>query len=654
MITTRTKGNNMYIRQIELSNFECFGKEPTAIELEKDITCLIGNNGSGKSTVIKAVLRMFGNALEDRTIVKSDFHICPNETDADIKGKQLYIDIVFEFQNPATAEIFAFFASVIYEDSEKKICARMRLEATWSNEEYEDEVSSTMFWVLSENDIEFGDESSLKMKVETHQRRLINLIYIPATRDAKSILRNDMKRIIKKIERYADVSDEKKEAIETDSKSLGKKVSNLQAIQSIQSVINEIWQKAHDNTLQHYQDIKLEVVPSKFENLIKSILLKLCPAETSEAKDITELSDGQVSLLYFALSMALYELEAMHTKQILKGIKEQDYEAPIFTILTFEEPENHLSPFYLSRIMSLLEEKSNNNNVVNLITSHSPNVVRRMKRVEQIRFLRQELIGDTERKSIVNKILLPDNKDNEDYKYINQAVLAHPELYFSKLVVLGEGDSEKIILPVISQKSGYDFDSSFVLFVPLGGRHVNHMWRLLQELNIPHITLLDYDCGRHGGGDGRITEICTKLDLPNTTTQEQLEEHTVYFSYPLDLDMTMITAFPEFYNDNGNNDTHEELVAAVLGKNGDETTYIPPNTFFSDELLKKYRYLFKTKSKVASHYLACDLIKNMNDHDFFAKRPEVLGKIVEKIREMLGISVSEQETAYRSTWGKNL
>lgn len=637
----------MHIKKIGLLNFQCFGEEPISIEMEEDITCLIGNNGSGKSTVIKALQRLFGNMAEDRTIVKSDFYRRPNETDTEVKGRQLYIDVFFEFKNSEETEKLAFFSPVIYQSSENKFCARMRLEATWNDEEYEDDVSSFLFWVLTENDIDFGDESSLKIKVENHERRQISLIYIPATRDAKSILRNDMRRIIKKIERYADVPEPHKAEIETDSKLLGKKLSNLSAIKSVQSVINIIWQKAHDNTLLHYKDVKLEVVASKFEDLIKSLLLKLCPAEAAEAKDITELSDGQVSLLYFALSMALYDLETKHTQQLLEGMKEQDYEAPIFTILALEEPENHLSPFYLSRIMSLLEEKSKNGSIINIVTSHSPNVVRRIKKVEQIRFLRQELTENT-RKSVVSKILLPENKTDEDYKYINQAVLAHPELYFSKLVVLGEGDSEEIVLPTISQKSGYDFDSSFVSFVQLAGRHVNHMWRLLKDLNIPYITLLDYDCGRDGGGERRLVDVSTKLGLSTTATKDQLESYNVYFSYPLDLDMVMIEAFPEFYQDNGNASTHQDLVLAVLGKNGNEAAYSIQPPFFSDELLKKYRYLFKTKSKVAAHYLASDAIKNMNEIDFFRKRPEVLGKIVDKIREMLNVSVSDQEIIYRN------
>lgn len=85
----------MFIKSITLSNFQCFSEIPVTIELEEDITCLIGNNGAGKTSVLKALQRLFGRTAEERKIVKSDFHTVLYETD--IKNKQLYIDIIFEF-----------------------------------------------------------------------------------------------------------------------------------------------------------------------------------------------------------------------------------------------------------------------------------------------------------------------------------------------------------------------------------------------------------------------------------------------------------------------------------------------------------------------------------------------------------------------------
>lgn len=617
---------------MKISNFQCFSEVPVDIDFEKDITCLIGNNGAGKTSILKAIQKVFGNTTDERTIFKSDFHVATGETD--LQNRQLYIDIVFEFLDKDEVKTLAFFSPVIYESKNKTFQARMRLEALWNEDEYEDDVSSTLFWVLTDEDVDFGDETPLKIKVENHERRQINLIYVPATRNAKSILNIELKRIIKKIERYADISETDRLAIENDSKVLGEKVNAITAVQSIQTSINNVWNKIHDSSLPHYGNIKLEIISNKFEDLVKSLILKLFPSETEDLKDINELSDGQISLLYLTLSMALYEIEVQHENNKLSGLKEQDYDAPIFTIFALEEPENHLSPFYLSRIIDALEDRSKSNSIISIVTSHSPNVVRRLNKVEQIRFLRQECCGN-DRKTISCKILLPENKDEEDYKYLNQAILSHPEIYFSKLVVLGEGDSEEIVLPVIAQKKSCNFDTSFVSFVPLAGRHVNHMWRLLNELKIPYVTLLDYDLGRDGGGEKRLFEISEKLGLPKTSTKEILEEHNVFFSYPLDFDMLMITAFPDFYIDNGQDDEHNKLVKSVLGKNGDESKYVAPNNFFTDELLRKYRYLFKTKSKVASHYLICDKIKNMEVSDFEQKCPTVLHRLINKACDIL-------------------
>lgn len=622
----------MFIKSMKISNFQCFSEVPVDIDFEKDITCLIGNNGAGKTSILKAIQKVFGNTTDERTIFKSDFHVATGETD--LQNRQLYIDIVFEFLDKDEVKTLAFFSPVIYESKNKTFQARMRLEALWNEDEYEDDVSSTLFWVLTDEDVDFGDETPLKIKVENHERRQINLIYVPATRNAKSILNIELKRIIKKIERYADISETDRLAIENDSKVLGEKVNAITAVQSIQTSINNVWNKIHDSSLPHYGNIKLEIISNKFEDLVKSLILKLFPSETEDLKDINELSDGQISLLYLTLSMALYEIEVQHENNKLSGLKEQDYDAPIFTIFALEEPENHLSPFYLSRIIDALKDRSKSNSIISIVTSHSPNVVRRLNKVEQIRFLRQECCGN-DRKTISCKILLPENKDEEDYKYLNQAILSHPEIYFSKLVVLGEGDSEEIVLPVIAQKKSCNFDTSFVSFVPLAGRHVNHMWRLLNELKIPYVTLLDYDLGRDGGGEKRLFEISEKLGLPKTSTKEILEEHNVFFSYPLDFDMLMITAFPDFYIDNGQDDEHNKLVKSVLGKNGDESKYVAPNNFFTDELLRKYRYLFKTKSKVASHYLICDKIKNMEVSDFEQKCPTVLHRLINKACDIL-------------------
>ena len=40
---------------------------------------------------------------------------------------------------------------------------------------------------------------------------------------------------------------------------------------------------------------------------------------------------------------------------------------------------------------------------------------------------------------------------------------------------------------------------------------MNHFWRLLNDLDIPYITLLDFDREREGGGWGRIKYVLEQL-----------------------------------------------------------------------------------------------------------------------------------------------
>ncbi|WP_447645216.1 ATP-dependent nuclease [Nocardioides zeae] len=133
-----------------------------------------------------------------------------------------------------------------------------------------------------------------------------------------------------------------------------------------------------------------------------------------------------------------------------------------------------------------------------MIATHAPAVVRRVPPA-QLRYLRL----DDARSTVVREVKLPDDGD-EANKYIQQAVAAYPELYFARLVVLGEGASEEVFLPRLFSAANTQVDAHSIAVVPLGGRHVNHMWRLLNGLGIPHVTLLDLDHCRVGGGWGRV------------------------------------------------------------------------------------------------------------------------------------------------------
>jgi hypothetical protein len=358
---------------------------------------------------------------------------------------------------------------------------------------------------------------------------------------------------------------------------------------------------------------------------------------------------------------------------------------PSLTILAVEEPEYHLAPHYLGRIMAVLRSMAESPAGQVRLTTHSPSIMSRIE-PQDVRYLRLDVTRGT---TSVGLIKLPPEED-EAHKFVREAVRAYPELYFARLVVLGEGDSEEIVLPRLAEARGLAVDRSFVSIVPLGGRHVNHFWKLLSALEIPFITLLDLDRERAGGGWGRIQYACEQLlkigvpesplldiddgdgdtttlapealramrtwDVADVTSQRRwmirLAEFDVFFSWPLDLDFMMLRAFSGPYRgtappkggpripkegDANREQRIKDAISAALkdgGTNG--------STYSQDEQLDFfwYRNLFLGRGKPTTHILA---LAQIEAEDLAANAPKVLKRLVTRMKTKL--LAEEQESA---------
>ena len=319
------------------------------------------------------------------------------------------------------------------------------------------------------------------------------------------------------------------------------------------------------------------------------------------------------------------------------------------------------------------------------MTSHSPAIV---KRIDPVAIRHFRLIDDSTTQ--VRKISLPDKEKAEDqYKFVKEAVKAYPELYFSKLVILGEGDSEELLLSKFWEATNGDVDLSGISIVPLGGRHVNHFWRLLSDLNIPYVTLLDLDRERDGGGWGRIHyalsqliklgikredllltedgvlpevdfELMNMWNVKDTSSMQlwidRLENYNVFFSSPLDIDFLMLEKYGDIYKDMLSEREGPRLAVAT----GDETATHPVRTLekadvpvaeyiarlerdvkatlkenggdgstYSEgqkKLMVWYNYLFLNRGKPSTHMSA---LSAMSPEMLIANIPPVFVKLIE-------------------------
>jgi putative ATP-dependent endonuclease of the OLD family len=87
----------MELVKLSLCNFQSFSEKPVTIDLEK-LTFLLGPNGSGKTAVLLALVRLFGFERSLRSIRRTDFHTKEASLGkATAQKKRLWVEAHFEF-----------------------------------------------------------------------------------------------------------------------------------------------------------------------------------------------------------------------------------------------------------------------------------------------------------------------------------------------------------------------------------------------------------------------------------------------------------------------------------------------------------------------------------------------------------------------------
>ena len=436
--------------------------------------------------------------------------------------------------------------------------------------------------------------------------------------------------------RAIDWSSDTEKAVEKASDDLATAFESEDAIKAISDAMTARWSDLHDEVTDTKP--RLSLVSRRFEEVVNKLAVLFEQGSDGRERGLDALSDGQQSLLYFALAAAVFDLERQVVAKKIGGFKDDQLRIPALTILAIEEPENHLSPFFLARIVRQVRSLTKEGGAQAIITSHSPAVLSRVE-PREVRYCRCD---PGTRVTSVKAVEMPGGT-GEEAKFVRGALLAYPELYFARFVILVEGDSERIVLPQLAEALDLLIDPAFVAIVPLGGRHVVHFWRLLKGLGIPHATLLDLDLGRAGGGWGRVKTAIENLIAFDGAKAEllgsnngalsdeefammhqwgysedhkdlkrwlnNLEPYGVYFSTPLDLDLAMLNRFPFAYAatipaGGGPRMSVEKAAEAVLGTAGPGTSVYTGKLKALPAVMPEYRYHFLTQSKPATHLAA--------------------------------------------------
>lgn len=577
----------MRLSRVKIENFRCF-KHEEIIEID-NFTAFVGANSSGKTTFFNALLKLFGDSMAEREITRADFHVPYGVKPDTVAESKFSIEVVFEFNEVITKDgterytVPTYFNNFIIENDERPPYIRIRLEASWQkSNQPEGIVDSSICFIIAPEGTEPSDKH--RKPISNAQLSLIKMIYVPALRNPASQLKMVSGTILWRLINRINFNEDFKTDISNQVKGVDRIIDEHKGISSLKKIMREEWKSYHND--ERYKNIDLQFNTNDIESILKKIDPHFSPTEIESSYTVDTLGDGLRSLFYFSLVGSLLKTEEITLKEIADkpglDIDERTFSniPPCLTLVAVEEPENHVAPHMLGKIVSNLKKISTNSNSQVLMSSHTPAIIKRIEPTE-IRHFRN---CKDKKATVTNKILLPD-KDSDAYKYVKEAVKSYAEIYFSSLVILGEGDSEEIIIPRVLDVIDLDMNTHEISIVPLGGRHVNHFWKLLSQLQIPFVTLLDLDLEREGGGWGRIkyainqlisngrnkTELL-KLDEYNVlndtdledmhkwslnelhTNREyldswikKLEDNNVFFSAPLDIDFLMIENYGDYY-----------------------------------------------------------------------------------------------------------
>lgn len=686
----------MRLAKLKLKNFRCFGPEEQVIEIE-DITAFIGNNSAGKTAALAALNCMFSENNSDRVLKRSDFHLPKDTLPEEMERQEMYIEAVFVFEEldedgeEGKETVPIFFDSMVVDQPGSVPYLRIRLEATWEKSSSIDgAIESEIYYITAPEDVDSIPEDK-KKRANRKDIDQIRVLYVPAVRDPYKQLRNVSGSMMYQIMNSINWSETTKMDIQATIENLNDQFMKENGVSILSGAINSRW-KLYDSD-ERYSNAQLRFNSTDMDSAIKRSEVVFLPTVTGKEYSVDEMGDGLRSLFYISLVDSILEVEIKIREELEKDPTSTSFDRrpPILTIIALEEPENHIAPHLIGKLIANLESIAQKSNAQTVLTSHSPAIVRRIE-ADKLRHFRIDKTDDATR---VRRITLPDKeKLSDQYKFIKEAVTAYPELYFAKLVILGEGDSEGILLPKFWRTLFGGVDESGISVVPLGGRHVNHFWRLLNDLKIPYITLLDLDRERDGGGWGRIkyvlkqlieigvdqeellktetgvlsTEKLDKMGEWNVTKTKSMqgwidfiEEYHVYFSAPLDIDFLMLEHYTDFFkamlsdkegprfmkNEAGKKkqvlvrDAEKEEITPDFRKRIEEGVHTAlkdcggDGTTYSEEekiLMIWYSYFFLQRGKPTTHI---ELISNLTEKQLKEKMPPVIGRLMEDAYSML-------------------
>lgn len=453
----------MYLEKLIIRNFRAI--EELELNFNKGLNILIGENNSGKTAVIDALRISLGDFQQPRDIycTKSDFRIDKSTITDDINDIQF--DLIFKCED--------------------------RIETAWFNDLHaiDDNGNDNLQLHVKYSLIDFKSGKKVKRKlwggekeggkVSYEVQSTLRNVYLSALRNTNRDLRPVKGNILGDL--YSKIMlDENKEIDQKKKLNLLEKVTDVLNDSDWQNFIDD----GNQNILEHLenlsyldeekrQTVKIGFAPFDFEDFVQNLLIQL-PVYHNELID-----EDNNNQRYFEISQnGLGYNNLIYTAAILGDIKQrQKISKEEFNLLLIEEPEAHLHPQLQNIFFNYLKHLKENNDLQIIVTSHSPTIAAKTD-------LRLLTILQNSQNKICSTQIRDIELSEESLKFLQKFLdVTKSQLFFANGVILVEGISEALLIPIFSQIIGksYNIERNGVEVVNINGVAFKHFAKLFNS-----------------------------------------------------------------------------------------------------------------------------------------------------------------------------